>query len=73
MQFFVNGVLVPTVAETYLFITEQTSDTDSICSSLGAEDNGMGGFISGDLTQLRIERRILNDEEIKKLMEETRP
>ncbi len=73
MQFFVNGEVVPLVAETYLFNTPQTSDTDSICSSLGAEDNGMGGFFNGELTQLRVERKILNDVEIKKLMKETRP
>lgn len=73
MQFFVDGEPVDSVSESYKFMTPETADTASNRSSLGAEDDGSGGYYTGLITQLHIERRILSADEIKKIMEETKP
>lgn len=73
MHFYVNGVKVPLAKENYKFMTQETSDTASNRSSLGAEDDGSSAYYSGKITGVQIERSELDEDEIKKLMEETKP
>lgn len=73
MQFYLNGEKVPTASEFYKFMTPETADTASNRCAMGAEDDGSGGYYSGKLTGLRVQRSVLSEDEIRKAMEETRP
>lgn len=73
MEFFVDGEPVEILQSLYRFTKPHTSDTNSHRVTLGAEDDGRTAYFNGDLAGAHVERRVLSQKEIQRVMRETRP
>lgn len=71
-EFYVDGKRIESTGRN-IFTKPTTSDTPSQRVTLGAEDDGSFAFFYGDLAGAYVERRILTEVEIHKIMKETRP
>ena len=72
MLFFVDGVRVPTKGAVN-FRGKATSDTDSVAITLGAEEDGTGNYVSGEVKDVRVWRRKLTEENIRAVWKRINP
>ncbi len=71
-EFFLDGKPIEASGKN-IFTKPTTSDTASRRISLGSEDDASASFFYGELAGAFVEKRILSEDEIKKLMKKTCP
>ncbi len=71
-EFFLDGKRIESTGKT-IFTKPTTADSPSQRVTIGSEDDGSASFFFGDLGTAFVEKRILTEAEIQKLMIETKP
>lgn len=72
MLFYVDGLKVASKGEVS-FKAKATSDTDSLAVTLGAEEDGTGNYVSGEIKDVRVWRRKLSEENIRAVWKRLKP
>lgn len=72
MDFYVDGIKIPTKGSVN-FRAKLTSDTDSSAVTLGAEEDGSGNYVAGEIKDVRVWRRILSEENIRAVWKRINP
>jgi hypothetical protein len=72
MIFYVDGLRVPSKGDVN-FRGKATSDTDSLSVTLGAEEDGSGNYVAGEIKDVRVWRRKLTEENIRAVWKRINP
>lgn len=70
--FYVDGLRVATKGAVN-FHGKSTSNTDSASVTLGAEEDGSGNYVSGEIKDVRVWRRKLSEEKIRAVWKRINP
>ncbi len=71
-EFYLDGKRIDSTGKT-IFTKTMTANSPSQRVTIGSEDDGSSAFFFGDLGAAFVEKRILTEAEIQKVMNETRP